>query len=366
MYTHIHKITNRFNIKSQVIKIHRFGEGFINDTYIVRTRGDDCDDYLLQRKNENVFSDIPGMMDNIHRVTTHLKQKIREVGGDPDREALTLIPAEDGKLYVVDENGDYWTLCIWIKDHVVYEKADTPELAEAGGRGIGKFQNMLSDFHEPLVDTLPGFHDIRFRFSQWDEAMEKDREGRINSVCNEIAWIDKRREEMLKFWKLVKTGEIPGRITHNDTKISNFLFNQKGEVLCVIDLDTVQNNIVLNDFGDAIRSYANRALEDEPDLDKVQLDLTMFRSYTRGYLSEAHHFLTGTEVEQLAFAPLLITFEQTLRFLMDHIDGDRYYRIKFPGHNLVRARSQHRLLQCMEQNYGLMQQIVEDEMDDLR
>ncbi len=197
------------------------------------------------------------MMKNILKVSNHIKSIVKANGGDVLREAMTIIPTNDNLLYFLDEAGDYWTVCLFIADNVTHEKADTAELAYAGGKGIGKFQAMLSDFKEPLTDILPGFHNIRFRFQQWDEVLAKNPVGRKEKVAQEIEWIESRREEMLNFWKLVENGTIPTRVTHNDTKINNILFDKNGDVLCVIDLDTVLNSTVLNDFGDAIRSYTN-------------------------------------------------------------------------------------------------------------
>ncbi len=227
-----------------------------------------------------------------------------------------------------------------------------------GGVGIGKFQSQLSDFTEPLAETIKGFHNIRWRFKQWDESLRLNRAGRVVALSREIEWIESRREGMLEFWKKVEDGIIPTRVTHNDTKISNILFNEKGEVLCVIDLDTVMNSTSLNDFGDAIRSYANTGLEDEKDLSKVNFSLEYFEAYTKGYLSQRRNTLVASELENLAFSARYITYEQVLRFLMDYIDGDTYYRIAYPEHNLVRTNAQFKLLLEMEAAYQQMCEVV--------
>jgi Ser/Thr protein kinase RdoA (MazF antagonist) len=298
------------------------------------------------------------MMDNIHKVTNHLKKKIAASGGDPLRETLTIIPARDGRLYHRDEEGEFWTACLFIEDTVSHDTARSPELAHQGGKGIGRFQRLLADMPETLEETLPGFHDMRYRFRQWDEMLAEDPAGRKNRVKEEIEWIECRREEMLAFKSKVETGEIPTRITHNDTKISNILFDRSGEILCVIDLDTVLSSTCLNDYGDAIRSYANTGLEDDQELDRVALNMEIFEAYTRGYLSEALSFLSTAERENLAFAARYITFEQVLRFLMDYIGGDTYYKIKYPEHNLTRTRAQYKLLRSMEEQYEEMRRIT--------
>ena len=358
MNTHLFPIAEQFRTTGEVTRIKSLGEGFINDTYVAETADRDGFDYLLQRKNKHVFRDIPGMMDNILKVTTHLKKKIVEKNGDHHRESLTLIETGSGELFTTDADGEYWTMCLLIKDHVLFENAETAALAEAGGRGIGKFQRMLADFKKPLADTLPGYHNMRFRFTQWDDVLSRDPAGRKKMAGPEISRIENRRKEMMGFWQLVESGQIPGRITHNDTKISNILFDKNHDALCIIDLDTVSRSTVLNDFGDAIRSYANTGLEDERDLNRVGMDMQKFEAFTRGYLSQARSFLSAIETEHLAFSALYITFEQALRFLMDYMDGDKYYRTQFTDHNLIRARAQYKLLQEMEGNYSRMKKIV--------
>jgi hypothetical protein len=353
----LHNISQHFSFAGIVEAVCPVGEGLINDTYLVKT-GEGTPNYILQRKNRHIFTNVPAMMENIHRVTTHLKNKVAATGGDPAREALTVIPARDGKLYYQDPDGEFWAACLFIEDTISYNAASSLKLARQGGKGIGRFQALLSDMQGTLENTLPGFHDMRYRFRQWDETLDKDPAGRKEQVREEIAWIERRREEMLAFCEKVESGEIPTRVTHNDTKISNILFDRVGEVLCVIDLDTVLSSACLNDYGDAIRSYANTGLEDDVQLDRVSLDLEIFDAYTRGYLSEALAFLTRAELENLAFSAKYITFEQVLRFLMDYIDGDTYYKVKYPGHNLTRARAQYKLLQSMEEHYPEMCDIV--------
>ena len=356
-------IAGRFQTEGEITVVRPLGEGFINDTFIIETASAHTPNYILQRKNRHIFTNIPAMMENIVRVTNHLKNKIIARGGDPRREALTVTPARDGKLYYKDDEGEYWAVCEFIDGTIAYQKADTPRLAYQGGKGIGRFQAMLADFREPLTDILPGFHNIRFRFKQWDETLAADPAGRAAQVAEEIRWIEDRRAEMLAFWRLVEEGTIPARVTHNDTKINNILFDKQENVLCVIDLDTVLSATCLNDYGDAMRSYIITGLEDDPNPDNVSMSLDIFKAYTEGYLSETHAFLTPAEAEHLAFSAKYITYEQVLRFLMDYIDGDRYYKIKSPDHNLVRTRAQYKLLQSMEAQYADMQRIVKEELE---
>jgi len=330
MNTLILNIALNFQTEGEILTIDNLGEGFINDTYIIKT-SEGTPDYILQRKNKRIFSPIPAMMDNIQKVCTHIKKKVENAGGDPMREAMTII---------------YWAVCLFIDDTIAYNAAETPELATAGGKGIGKFQSLVADLKEPLVNILPGFHDIRYRFKQWDSVLAKDPVGRKTEVAEEISWIESRRDEMLAFYILVENGTIPTRISHNDTKINNILFDKQGEVLCVIDLDTVLSSTVLNDFGDAIRFYTNTGLEDDLNLENVSMDMEIFKAFTKGYLSEAKSFLTEKEL--------------VLRFLMDYIDGDNYYKTKSAEHNLVRTRAQYKLLQSIETQFEEMNAVVKE------
>jgi Ser/Thr protein kinase RdoA (MazF antagonist) len=346
-------IASQFAIEGEIASIKPLGEGFINDTFVVRTEGE-SPNYILQRKNHVVFPDVPGMMDNIKAVTEHIKTKV----ADPMRETLTVVPAKDGKLYVT-EGENFWAVCLFIENTSSYDRADSTELAYQGGVGIGRFQALLADYDKPLNETIKGFHNIRHRFVQWDAVIAADPVGRVKEVQEEIGWVESRREEMMKFWSLVEDGTIPMRVTHNDTKISNILFDKNsGKVLCAIDLDTVMSSTSLNDFGDAVRSYTNTGAEDDPCLDNVSMSIDMFRAYADGFLSERKATMTESELEWLAFSGRYITFEQVLRFLMDYIDGDNYYKTAYADHNLVRTRAQYKLLQSMERQYDEMCAII--------
>ena len=355
----VQSIAKQFAITGIVDSVKPLGDGFINDTYIIRTKGD-TPDYILQRKNKYVFPDVPSMMDNIAKVTAHIRKKVIEAGGNPDREVMTVVPALDGRLYHTDSDNDFWAVSVFIPDTVAYNCADSPELARKGGQGIGKFQAQLSDFSDELSETIAGFHNIAHRFRQWDAAVAADKAGRVKNLAEEIGWIEQRRERMMEYRRLVDSGVIPTRVTHNDTKINNILFDSCGEVLCVIDLDTVMPAPIHNDFGDAIRTYANTGAEDDEQLERVAMSLEIFKAYADGYLSQQAASLTDSEIDYLAFSAIYITFEQVLRFLMDYIDGDIYYKIKSPDHNLQRTRAQYKLLTSMEEQYPQMQAIITD------
>ncbi len=363
----LNRIVAQFEIEGGDYEITPLGPGFINDTFIVKVGGESR--YILQRKNHVIFPDVPGMMQNIQLVTDHIKAKVAAAGGDPLKQVLTpikrrpeTITEEEKKLLVPElyykDGENWWTMTLFISGSKSYEKADTPALAYKGGEGIGLFQAQLADFATPLNETIRGFHNIRWRFQQWDETIAKNPAGRVAELSEEISWIESRRKQMLEFWEMVEDGRLPMRVTHNDTKISNILFDEEGEVLCVIDLDTCMSSTSLNDFGDAIRSYTNTGMEDDRNLDNVEMSLEMFKAYTEGYLSQRKESMVQTELDYLAFSALYITYEQVLRFLMDYIDGDKYYKTNAPDHNLVRTHAQYKLLLSMEAQYEQMKEIV--------
>ncbi|EFC48097.1 predicted protein [Naegleria gruberi] len=320
-------------------------------------------------------------MNNISLVIEHLRGKIAKLGGNPDRETLSIVPTiNDGKLFYKlienqdSENSQYWTMFKFIENTTTHEKADSEELAFEGGKMIGKFQNMLSDLvseshgnityenRECIIkDVLPGFHNIKFRFEQFDQAIERNIVNRLEEVKDEIGIVENYRKEMIDFWELVESNKIPLRITHNDTKLSNILFDtETNKACCLIDLDTVMCSTVLNDFGDAIRSYCNTSTEDDPNTQNIHLKMDIFESFTNGYLSEGYKFLTDIEIEYLAFSAKYITFEQALRFLTDYINGDTYYKTTYPQHNLIRTRAQLALLHSIQMNFQSMNEKVLD------
>ena len=344
-------IASHFEVEGTVSRIEPLGAGFINDTLKVYVEGQYEPAYILQRKNHIIFPDVPSMMENIRKVTEHISAK--------GAETITVIRTVDGKLYWNDPDGNFWAMTEFNRGTKSYERADSEELAYQGGKGLGVFHRQVSDFKEPLVETIKGFHNIRWRFQQWDEALRKDAAGRVAGLTEEIGWIESRRDVMLGFWEKFEKGEIPTRVTHNDTKISNFLFDAKtGALRCAIDLDTLMSSTLLNDTGDAYRSYTNTGAEDDPDTDKVGMSFGMFKAYTEGYLSEMKDALTASEIENLAFSGLYITYEQVLRFLMDYIDGDTYYKTAYPEHNLIRTRAQYKLLTSMEEQLPAMNELV--------
>jgi hypothetical protein len=354
------EIFDNFVSEGTFLKGEPYGNGHIHDTFRIETVEKDKDDYILQRLNNRIFKNIPGLQHNIERVTIHLRNKLMAIpGSDIKRECLSLIPSIDGKSWIVDSKGNYWRMYIFISNHRTYNVVDSPGKAFEGGKAIGRFQAMLSDMPgEPLFETIPWFHDIEKRLKTFNLTIIQDPAGRVGLVENEIKEVLIRAEEMKIILRLGREGKIPLRITHNDTKFNNILLDENDKALCVIDLDTVMPGYVHYDFGDAIRTATNTASEDEGDLAKVNMNIDLFRAYSEGFLSETGSTLNDVEKEYLAFAPRLITYTIALRFLTDFIDGDNYFKIHHEFHNLQRARAQLRLVASMEEQYSEMQDII--------
>ena len=360
MYPDLKKIFDRFNTGGTFSKGEPYGSGHIHDTFRIGTAEKDKDDYILQRLNNKIFRNIPELQQNIERVTLHLRKKIGEVpGSDIKRECLCLINSRDNKSWIIDETGNYWRMYIFISNHRSYDIVDTPDKVYEGGKAIGRFQAMLADLPgEPLHETIPFFHDIEKRLEKLHMTIKANPVGRAEKIQNEIDSVLKRAEAMKIILRLGKEGKIPLRITHNDTKFNNILLDENDKALCVIDLDTVMPGFVHYDFGDAIRTAANIAAEDEKELSKVKMDINFFEAYARGYLSETRDTLNSVEKEYLAFAPRLITYTIAVRFLTDYIDGDNYFKIHHEHHNLQRARAQLKLVESMEEQYETMREII--------
>lgn len=328
-------------------RVEPLGNGLINSTLLVTTPDDRK--YVLQRINTNVFPDVEGLQDNIERVTAHIREKLTRRGiDDTDRHCLRFIPdTSTGKTYHYDGTA-YWRVMVYIPESVTYE-AVTPELAEVAGRAFGDFEKMLSDMTPLPVETIQNFHNMEFRLKQFDEAIRTDVANRLDEVRDLV-------DDMLTLAPLATTaerlqreGKLPIRVCHCDTKVNNMLFDLHGNVLCVIDLDTVMPGNILSDYGDFMRTAANNAPEDEPDLSKISINREIYDSFTRGYLESAGDFLTDSERAILPHGMFRFAYMQAVRFLTDYLNGDTYYKIKYPGHNLVRARSQWRLAQLAKE-----------------
>lgn len=355
------EILSKFSVKGSAEKVTAYGSGHIHDTFHVKNSEPENPDYLLQRMNHNVFKNIPGLIQNIQLVTTHLREKLASIpGATPDKEVLTLIPTKENTGFYQDAEGNFWRLYYFLKDTRSYDIIESSTQAYEGGKAYGRFQALLSDLDaNSLNETIPLFHDIENRLRLFHDAIARDPKGRVKDVSAEIAFVEKRKEAMSFIKRSGQQGEIPLRTTHNDTKFNNVLLNSKDEAQCVIDLDTVMPGYVAYDFGDAIRTIINTAAEDEKDLDKINLNFELFNSFTRGFLEEAGGLLSKAEVDSLSHGVLLLPFIMGLRFLTDYIDGDNYYKIEFPEHNIQRARAQFKLVEELEKEYATIKNTIE-------
>lgn len=355
-------IISNFATKGSVANVEPHGSGHIHDTFKVSTVEPEFPDYLLQRINHNIFKDIPALTENVQRVTTHLRKRLEAIPGTaPDKEVLTLVPTRQGEGYYMDSDGNFWRVYIYLKNTRSYDIAQTIQQAYEAGKAFGRFQSLLSDLDATeLHEIIPHFHDIENRFKLFQRAMVRDPKGRVKDVAAEVSFVLERIEAMSTICKLGRQGKLPLRTTHNDTKFNNVLLNSNDEAQCVIDLDTVMPGFVAYDFGDAVRSIVNKAPEDEKNLDKIKVDIDLFQGFTRGFMKETRNFLTAAEISTLSQGVLLLPFIMGLRFLTDYIDGDNYYKISFPDHNLQRAKAQFRLVEELEEKYEQLNTIILD------
>lgn len=341
-------ILSQFELADKVVDAEPFGNGHINDTLKVTNDKGEVK-YVLQRINHLIFTNVDMLQNNIRIVTSHIRKKLEEKGTDDiDRKVLTFLPTKEGKSYYFDGDS-YWRVCLFIPRSKSYEEV-TPELSYEAGRAFGDFQTMLSDLPEgALGETIPDFHNMEFRLQQFHEAVAANPAGRLDEVKELVDEIEKRAEAMCIQERLYREGKLKKRTNHCDTKVNNMMFDaDTDKVLCVIDLDTVMPGFVLSDIGDFIRTGANTGAEDDENLDNVNVNMEIFKAYTRGYMEKAIAFLTPQEIKLLPYGGRLLTYMQTVRFLTDYINGDTYYKIHSPKHNLIRTKAQFKLLQSLE------------------
>lgn len=336
------------------VSCKEFGHGHINSTYMVNT--DNGHRYILQCINQYVFTDPKAVMENVGAVVSYLRERVE----DP-KEVLNFLVSDTDTYYHVDESGEYWR-CYEFADGICLEAPESDQDFYESAIAFGRFQELLKEFPaETLHETIPMFHNTVNRYRLFRQALQADRVGRAASVKEEIAFITEREEEAGTLVRLLECGQLPLRVTHNDTKLNNVLLDGKTrKAMCVLDLDTVMPGSSLYDFGDSIRFGAATAAEDEPDLSKMEMNLNLFRVYTAGYLA-ACRSLTKKETELLPLGAKIITLELAVRFLTDYLDGDRYFKTEYPEHNLVRARTQLKLVADMEAKWEQMQNIVAEE-----
>ncbi len=343
--------------------VKSYGNGHINDTYISQSG-----DYILQKINTKVFKDYNALMENIVNVTEFLKEKILAEGGDPDRETLTVVNTISGKSCHQTTTGEVFRVYKFIKNSRVINVPDNPTELYHAAKGFGKFQKMLDDFPaDKLHESIPDFHNTPVRFKTFEDAVLADKVGRVDSVKDEIDFAMSQKPYVSIVCDGIADGSIPLRVTHNDTKINNLLFDKDSDdAICVIDLDTVMPGSLLYDFGDALRIGGATADEDETDLSKVMFNVEAFRYFTRGFVEQMHDSLTDKEAELLAFSAKLITLECGIRFLTDYLDGDNYFKIHRPNHNLDRARTQFKLVREIDNHMDELNEIVKEELERVR
>ena len=358
---YLYEVLDAYTFPETLVGATRYGYGHINDTFclICQPREGDTARFILQRLSRAAFPRTEQVMENFYGITEHLRKKIIAEGGNPARETLSVVMTNDGKPYFTDANGGVWRLMPFVEDSFTCQSA-TAELFEASARSFGRFQNRLKDYPaETLYETIPNFHNTEDRYAKFEAALAADKLGRAASVQAEVDFVKAHKADCSVALQAQREGKLPLRVTHNDTKLNNVLFDKAtGEGICVIDLDTTMPGLSINDFGDSIRFGANHSAEDEKDLSKVNFDIELFEAYTRGFLLGAAGGLTEAELDYLPWGAKLMTLECGIRFLTDYLDGDNYFRTSYEGQNLDRCRTQFKLVQDMEQQFEAMAAVV--------
>ena len=357
----VQEVLAAYELPATLLGATRYGQGHINDTFCVVCQPQEGDTirYILQGLSSAAFPHPEELMENFIGITSFLRDKVNAEGGDPMRETLSLVNTRDGKPFYTDSNGKVWRLTPFIENTDCYQSA-TPELFEASARAFGRFQYMLKDYPAAtLHETIVNFHNTEDRYAKFLAALEADKLGRAKDIQEEINFVVSRKEDCSVALKALRDGILPLRVTHNDTKLNNILIDRDTkEGICVIDLDTTMPGLSINDFGDSIRFGANHCKEDEKDLSKVNFDIDLYEVYTRGFIQGAKGGLTPAELEYLPWGARLMTLECGIRFLTDYLDGDHYFRIHRPEHNLDRCRTQFKLVKDMEEQFDAMHAVI--------
>jgi len=357
----IRGVARKFDIFGEFRSAEPYGSGHINDTFrATYYQGGTTLHYLHQRINHNIFQNPEALMDNIIRVTRHIRTKLNGLKGS-SRRSLTLVPTLDGEVCLRDDEGNFWRTYVFIEGARTYDAVQTKQQAFEAARAFGLFQKQLVDLPGPrLHDTIPKFHHTPSRFRALQEAIEADESNRAQHAKPEIEFAMAHADMVSRLVELQERGEIPERVTHNDTKFNNVMIDDEtGEGICVVDLDTVMPGLALYDFGDMVRTTTSPTREDEQDLSKVGMDFEMYEALLRGYLETAGEFLNDREKQELAFSGKLITFEIGVRFLTDYLRGDTYFKVHREGHNLDRCRTQFKLVESIESNEDRMNTLLE-------
>ena len=345
----IKSIFNSFNHGSDYLSHSELNTGHINDTFFVNT--DLGNKYILQRINHHVFKDVAGLVNNKVSISNHIRSKFSYMSDAAFRKTnLTFVKAKNTDLYYHKQDGNFWNVMVFIEDSITYEITKNEEIAYEGGKLLGAFLNLNSDFNSrQLIEVIPYFHDMSFRFKEYLLSIKGATKERLQKAIKYTNIVSELKEEMHILQNLKDTGEIPLRVTHNDAKISNSLFDKDNKGICMIDTDTVMPGIIHYDFGDAIRTICNTAAEDEKDLSKVEFNVDYYQAYKKGFLEKAAYSLTATELKYLPLAAKTMIFIMGLRFLTDYLKQDVYYKIKYPEHNLDRAKNQFKLIESLSE-----------------
>ncbi len=344
-------IFEQFEHEGEFYTYKELASGHINDTYLMITK--DKPYYVLQRINHGVFKDVPGLIENKVSISSHIREKLKYLPKvQLDRSVLTFVKTKNGRSFYQDEEGNYWNLMYFIDDSLTFETVKDKEVAYEGGKLFGEFLNLTSDFDaSKLTEVIPKFHDMSFRYSQFQSALRSVSKERLFKAESYIDRVIELKEEMHILQNLKESGDIKLRVTHNDTKISNALFAEDHKGLCVIDTDTIMPGIIHYDFGDAIRTICNTAAEDETNLDLVAFNADYYKAYTKGFLEKMEASLTPIELKYLPLAAKTMIFIMALRFLTDYMNDDVYYKTKYPEHNLDRAKNQFKLIESLNEHY---------------
>lgn len=358
----IENIVKNFKFKGEFVNGYRYGSGHINQTYVAIFKQSEFNyrRYLLQKINHQVFKNVEGLMSNIKHVTEFQRQSILNQGGNPDLESLTLVDTLDDKYFYKHVDGTYWRAYYFIEEGIGFDFTENPKHFFESGIAFGRFQNDLAQFDTALLtETIPNFHHTGKRFEAFLEALDKNLSGRKALAKKEIDFYLERKNYTEVITSLLDTNQMPYRVTHNDTKLNNVLISPiTHKAICVIDLDTIMKGSIVYDFGDSIRFGANTSSEDEKDLNKVNFSLELFETYAKAFIGEVKGSLQPIEIEHMAFGAILMTYECGMRFLTDYLNGDTYFRTKYDDHNLVRARTQMKLVSDMESVFDQMKAIV--------
>jgi Ser/Thr protein kinase RdoA (MazF antagonist) len=358
----VFNLISEFRIDAGIASVKPFGSGHINDTYRLVNKDANGHDYLLQRINHHVFKDVPLLMNNLVNVTSHLRKKLAALPlHHLDKSVLTIVETQEGLPYYKDKSGNYWRLFYFLKGTKSYDMVTTEKQAFEGGKAFGRFQALLADLNPHLIkDTIPDFHNIEYRLGNLLRSIEIDKKRRVKNAKAEIDFILDRSDAMDEILRLGRNDTLPLRIVHNDTKFNNVLLDSEDHAQCVIDLDTVMPGYVAYDFGDSIRTIINTAAEDEANLDLIGLNIPLFEAYTKGYLQESVGFLTQSEIDSLIKGVMLLPYIQAVRFLTDYLDGDVYFKVQSPEHNLQRTRAQLTLVKKLEENQDTLKQTIQN------